>query len=212
MTYTVASLSVRTSPLAVITVVGLLDVLMVSNSAELRSFTGTWENPLICRREECGLVVRFELENMFGKIPSLALGTSLLSFSLFVGPVLKFQSVGTSLMSRFDLYFSNRWSLIFPDTGVTQRGLGDPNSLYCVQEFSASGFPETLSFLKKRVHPSLLIHNPIVTRFSQWPQRLCLHLLFFLGSSPSSAFYLVVHQPCNDETNTCLLTYNRFFF
>ena len=37
LTYTVASLLVRTSPLAVITVVGLLDVLMVSNSAESRS-------------------------------------------------------------------------------------------------------------------------------------------------------------------------------
>ena len=38
LTYTVASSLVCTSPLAVITVVGLLDVLMVSNSAELRSF------------------------------------------------------------------------------------------------------------------------------------------------------------------------------
>ena len=38
LTFTVASSLVCTSPLAVITVVGLLDVLMVSNSAELRSF------------------------------------------------------------------------------------------------------------------------------------------------------------------------------
>ena len=38
LTYIVASSLVCTSPLAVITVVGLLDVLMVSNSAELRSF------------------------------------------------------------------------------------------------------------------------------------------------------------------------------
>ena len=38
LTYTVASSLVCTSPSAVITVVGLLDVLMVSNSAELRSF------------------------------------------------------------------------------------------------------------------------------------------------------------------------------
>ena len=35
--YTVASSLVCTSPLAVITVVGLLDLLMVSNSAELKS-------------------------------------------------------------------------------------------------------------------------------------------------------------------------------
>ena len=38
LTCTVASSLVRTSPLAVITVVGLLDVLMLSNSAKLRSF------------------------------------------------------------------------------------------------------------------------------------------------------------------------------
>ena len=38
LTHTVASSLVCTSPLAVITVVGLLDVLMVANSAELRSF------------------------------------------------------------------------------------------------------------------------------------------------------------------------------
>ena len=37
LTYTVASSLVCTSPLAVITVVGFLDILMVSNSAELRS-------------------------------------------------------------------------------------------------------------------------------------------------------------------------------
>ena len=50
MTYTVASSLVRTSPLAVITVVGLLDGLMVSSSAEFKSFctahmhTRSWIN------------------------------------------------------------------------------------------------------------------------------------------------------------------------
>ena len=33
-----------------------------------------------------------------------------------------------------------------------------------------------------------------------------------MGSSHSSAFYVVVHQPCDEETNTCLLTYNQFLF
>ena len=56
---------------------------------------------------------------MFGKIPSLASGTSLLSYSLFVGPILEFYSVGTSLMSKFDLQFSKRWSFLVPDTRVT---------------------------------------------------------------------------------------------
>ena len=39
LTYTVASSLVCTSPLAVITVVGFLDIFMVFNSAELRSFS-----------------------------------------------------------------------------------------------------------------------------------------------------------------------------
>ena len=138
LTYTAAFSLVCTSPLAVITVIGLLDALMVSNSAELRSPLLTicsrihyklsflrlfcWpsrEYPFFCRREECSRVVRFDLVCVFGKFPSLALGTSLLSFSLFVGPVLDFYSVVTSLMSRCDLYFSKRWSFIFPDTRVT---------------------------------------------------------------------------------------------
>ena len=32
------------------------------------------------------------------------------------GPVLKFHGVGTSLMRNFDIYFSKRWSFLFPDT------------------------------------------------------------------------------------------------
>ena len=36
--------------------------------------------------------------------------------------------------------------------------------------------------------------------------------LFFLGSSLSSSFGLLVHQPCNEETNTRLLTCNAFLF
>ena len=43
-------------------------------------------------------------------IPSAPLGASLLSFSLFMGPFLKFHSVGTSLMRNFDIHFSQRWS------------------------------------------------------------------------------------------------------
>ena len=78
---------------------------------------GTWKNPLLFKREECS--VRFELVNTFGKIPSLALGTSLLSFSLFLRSVLEFHSVVTSLMSRFDLYFSKRWSFLTQDTRVS---------------------------------------------------------------------------------------------
>ena len=64
MTYTVASSVVRTSPFAVISVVGLLDVLMVSSSADLKSFCTAHmnpEDPFFRRRIECSLVFFFEL-------------------------------------------------------------------------------------------------------------------------------------------------------
>ena len=124
--YTVASSLVCTSPLAVITVVGLLDVLMVSNSAEWRSFLLTicilapegntnspflrlscWrsrEYPFFQGRLECNLIFLFE--------PAYVFGTSLFSFSLFMGLVLKFHCV-------FDLYFSKRWSFLFLDPCLT---------------------------------------------------------------------------------------------
>ena len=54
---------------------------------------------------DCNLVFLFELVNISGKVPSLASGTSLLSFSLFRGPVLECHSVGTSLMKSFDKVF-----------------------------------------------------------------------------------------------------------
>ena len=126
MTHTVASLFVRTSPLAVITVAGLLDILMVSNSAESRSFLLTLcifapestTNSLSSRSfvdaagrthfsaGEKNVVLSFALSfvNFSGKIPSLALGAQLLSSSLLLRPILKFHSVGTALMRNFDLF------------------------------------------------------------------------------------------------------------
>ena len=90
-----------------------------------------------------------------------------------------FYNVGTSLMSRFDFYFSKRWSFLVPDTRVTQRVLSESNSSNCVQ---------LLSFLDKRVHPSPVIHNPIVIHFSQLPQHSCRRFLFSLGCCSFSAF------------------------
>ena len=51
------------------------------------SFNGVYcgcgrHNPLFGRRIECGFLLFFELANSFGKIPCLASGASLLSFSL----------------------------------------------------------------------------------------------------------------------------------
>ena len=93
------------------------------------------EYPFFRGRVECYLVFLLELVYVFGKVPCLASGTSLLSFSLFMGPVLKFHSVGTPLMRNFDLYFSERWSLLFPDTCLTQRRLSEPYFSTWSQDF-----------------------------------------------------------------------------
>ena len=157
LTYNVASSLVCTSPLAVITVVGLLNVVMVSNSAKVKVFLTDhmhtrpginhklsllrrfcWRSrkyPLFCRREECSLLVRFEVVYFVGKIPSLALGTSLLSFSLFVGPILEFYSVGTSLMRNFDTCFPNDGPFFFfPDTRMTECRLSESYPLNWFQD------------------------------------------------------------------------------
>ena len=85
LTYTVASSFVSTSPLVVITVVGLLETLTHSHSAELKSFLLTicmlapesstyflfsrlycgcgGQNPLIERRKECSFFLFFELKD-----------------------------------------------------------------------------------------------------------------------------------------------------
>ena len=155
LTCTVASCLVCTSPLAV-TVVGLLDVLMVFNSPELRSFLLTictlssWiyhklsflrlfcfrnrEDPFFRGRVECSLVLFFELICVFGKVPCLASGASL-SFSLFMGPVLKLRSVRTSLKRIFDIYFSQRWSFLLPDTRLTKRRFSEYYPLNWFQDF-----------------------------------------------------------------------------
>ena len=131
VTYTVASSLVCTSPLAVITVVapryphGLqLSRVKVSLADYMQTSSGIYHKlPFFwCNRQYTFFRVRVEALPfslrlyVFGKVPRLASGTSLLSFSLFVRSVLKFQSVGTSLMRIFDLYFSKRWAFLFPDS------------------------------------------------------------------------------------------------
>ena len=96
------------------------------------------EYPFFRGRVECSLVFFFKLVYVFGMVRCLASGASLLSVNLFLGPVLKFRSVGTSLMRIFDLYFSQRWSFLFLDTCLTLRRLSE--SLSSVPRLFASGF------------------------------------------------------------------------
>ena len=101
----------------------------------------------------------FELVNLSGKIPCLAVRASLLSFSLFLRSVLKFYSVGTSLRN-FDLYFSKRWSFIFSDTCLTWRGV---NRVELIPKLYAFGFPRS-RFSEVLMALSLARHIPTVVQ------------------------------------------------
>ena len=57
-------------------------------------------SPFFRGRVECSFVLFFELVFVFGRVPCQASGASLLSFCLFVGPVLQFHSVGVDLPSQ----------------------------------------------------------------------------------------------------------------
>ena len=105
-------------------------------------------NPLLGRRIECSFVLFFEFAKISGKIPCLASGASLLSFSLCLRSVLKFHSVGTSLMRKFDLYFSKRCSFIFSDTCLTWRRLCESYPSNWSQDFLHRVSPGLFSSLR----------------------------------------------------------------
>ena len=100
------------------------------------------EYPFFHGRVECSFVFLFELVYVLGKFPRISAGTSLLAFSLFTGPVLKFHSVGTSLMRIFDLYFSKRWSriLVWRCVDWVNRVLRIGPKTFCIG-FPRSCFP-----------------------------------------------------------------------
>ena len=121
-----ASSCVCTSPLAVVTVVGLLDVVTVYKPAEFKSFllimcidtpestTNSLSSGL--RVEDAGrhlfsegeknavLSFSFNFWDIFGQPP-----TSLLPFRLFLRPILKFWSIGVTLMRITWANHFKRW-------------------------------------------------------------------------------------------------------
>ena len=142
LTHTVASSFVSTSPLAVTTVVGLLETprfqigrVKVFPADHMHACSGvhhklsflrlhcgcSQQNPLNGRRTECSFFLFFEFTDILGKSPRVSAGASLLSFSLLLRSVLKFYSAGTALTRKFDLYFIQRWTFVFSDVCLTQR-------------------------------------------------------------------------------------------
>ena len=237
LTYTVASSLVCTSPLAVTTVVGLLDILMVSNSAELRSLllficilapesttnslsSGTFvECPFFRGRVECSLVLFFELVSVFGKVPCLALGASQLYCSLFLRSVLKLHSVGTSLMRNFDIDFSQRWSSVFLDTRKTWRRLSESYHLNWFQDFCIRFHRDTPLWetsesesCDTRASESCDTQPNCDTLFTIATAFLSTLSLLCGNSRLSLAFCLVVHEPHVAGTKLITGFATRFIF
>ena len=69
-------------------------------------------------------------------------------------------------MRIFDLYFSKRWSFLFPDACLTWRRLSE-----------SAVSPGLSASVRMQQLPSLARHNPSETQFSQQPQR-CRRFLF----------------------------------
>ena len=132
LTDTVVSSCVCTSPLAIMTVVGLHDFVKVSISASLKSFL-----LIICidalestnyrssgLRVDAGrhlfsegeknvaLFFSFYFEYTFGQFPRCFAGTLLLPLCLLLRPILKFWSVGRTLM-RFKYIRAKDFGLEF---------------------------------------------------------------------------------------------------
>ena len=168
------------------------------------------EPTFLASEKNVEIVVRFELVCICGKIPSLVLGTSLLSFSLFVGPNLEFKK-------RMDFADVEVWLVFFPSDGpflsrtlawrsvdFVNRTLWIAFKTFCIKfprnsfvpgEASASESCDTTQLL----HTFHNSHSAFVFTFSSFWEA-------FLRP-----FYLVVHQPCNEETNTRLLTLQPVF-
>ena len=119
LTYTVASSCVCTSPLAGMTIVGLHDFVKVSISASLKSFllimcidapestTNSLSSGLRLDasrhvfsdgEKNVALSCSFNFYYTFGQLPRCFAGTLLLPLCLLQRPILKFWSVGATLM------------------------------------------------------------------------------------------------------------------
>ena len=148
LTYTVASSCVCTSPLAVMTVVGLLDVVKLSNSASFKSFLliicidtpqsttnsflkfkGWWRRqaPIFWRWEECCVIFLLQFEDIFSQLPRCFTGTSFLPFRLLLRPILKFWSVGVALM-RFTWANHSERRILVLNVSMTYHSFRESNT------------------------------------------------------------------------------------
>ena len=130
LTNTVASSCICTSPLAVMTVVGLHDFVKVSISAEFKSFL-----LIICIDAPKSTTIslssglRFDAgRHTFGQLPRCFAGTLLLPLCLFLRPILKFWSVGAALM-RFTWANISERRILVSNLSVTRNSFREFHTL-----------------------------------------------------------------------------------
>ena len=85
---------------------------IVDGAGKLHSLVG---------EKKVALSVSLSFKIFLAKSPRVSAGTSLLSLNFLLRSILKFHGVGTALMRKFDLYFTERWSFGFSDVCVTLR-------------------------------------------------------------------------------------------
>ena len=131
------------------TVVGLLDVVKVSNSAEFKSFLlivcidapdstinslssglrvdGAGRHQFSEGEKNAVSVFSFIFRYILGQLPNCFTGTSLLPFRLFLRPILKFWSIGVTLMRITWANHSKRWILV-SNVSMTYHGFSESNT------------------------------------------------------------------------------------
>ena len=143
LTHTIASSCVYTSPLAVTTIVGLHEFVKVSISASLKSFLlitcidapeSTTNFRSSGLRVDAGthlfsegeknvaLSCSFNFKHSFGQLPRCFAGTLLLPLCLLLRPILKFWSVGATLM-RFTWTNVTERRILVSNFSVTRNAL-----------------------------------------------------------------------------------------
>ena len=146
---------VCTSPLAVMTVVGLLDVVKVSISASLKSFLlimcidapeSTTNSRSSVLRVDAGrhlfsegekniaLSCSFNFHTLLASFHAASAGTLLLPLCLLLRPILKFWRIWVALMRITCAHHSKRWMLV-SNVSMTYHGFSESNTsdwLQCV--------------------------------------------------------------------------------
>ena len=140
-----ASSFVYNSPEPVVTVVGLFKIVTVSDPVEFTSFLlimcidapesttnslsstsileNEWRHQFSAIEKKQNHVFR-DFQHVFGQPPRCFKNTSLLSFRLFLRPILKFWIAGVALMRILSANISELW-ILDSNVGMTQCGCGE---------------------------------------------------------------------------------------